>query len=208
LAALLFNSSVAVQQNYGSHDAQGTMMTYKRSLLLSAFLTVVLSPLAAKAQVITLSGNDPAQVQLGAGAYNFLRTNPGDPSTGSVFRAQYQFRAQLFYLHPILGVEEANIKTAHNVYGYGGVALDAFLFNRHLVLTPYVAGGGWTGGGVDKSLGGTFEVLVGAQLAYRFSNDVRIGISVDHVSNGGTARQNRGVEDLMAVVSIPLAGFP
>ena len=180
-------------------------MKYCRSLRFAGFFAAFLFPALAIAQTISISGSEPALLQLGAGDYNLLRFH-SDPPTSTVFRGEYRFASQFFYLHPVIGAEG---NTRGGVYGYGGVALNIFLFDRHLVLTPEEAFGGWSqGSDQNKNLGSTFEIRSGAELDYRFDDGARAGVSFDHISNAGVSHRNPGVEEVLAVLSIPLAGMP
>ena len=56
------------------------------------------------------------------------------------------------------------------------------------------------GGGFD--LGGALEFRSGIEFGYEASNGVRVGLSYDHKSNGGTYDQNPRVETIQIRLSI------
>jgi hypothetical protein len=89
-----------------------------------------------------------------------------------------------------------------STYGYGGFRLDADI-GRHFVITPEAAVGGWSEGG-GKNLGGAIEFKTGAEFAYRFDDNSRLGFIFDHISNAGIYKRNPGVESGMVVYSIPV----
>jgi lipid A 3-O-deacylase len=187
-----------------SPEANLSQMQRNSRRRFAVFFATFFLPVAAQAQIISLSTHDPALLQLGVGEYNFIRYHTDAPSS-TLFRAEYRFAAQAFYLHPIVGVEATS---RGSFYGYGGVAVNIFLFNSRIVLTPDEAIGVWERGGKDKDLGAPPEFRSGAELDYRFDDGARIGFSVHHISNAGLGQSNRGEEEEMAVFSVPLTGFP
>ncbi|HVJ54112.1 MAG TPA: acyloxyacyl hydrolase [Aliidongia sp.] len=158
------------------------------------------APLAAGAQTISLSSNEPAQLELGGGGYDIDHNN-----TAGVFRGEYRFASKLWVLRPLLGEE---VTTDGASYTYGGFGLDIFI-GDHWVLTPNEAVGFWARGDKDsKNLGSWVEFRSGAELAYRLDDDSRVGLSFHHISNAGLTRRNPGEEELLINYSLPLPGLP
>jgi lipid A 3-O-deacylase len=174
----------------------GTMAALAAAVVFGA------APLAAQAQ-ITLDGGDGAQLELGAGAYDFI----GNTSTSEgIFRGEYRFDSKLWVLRPLLGVEAT---TDRSIYAYGGFGVDIF-FGNNWVLTPNEAVGFWTRGDEDaRNLGSWVEFRSGAELDYRFADHSRLGASIHHISNAGLTKRNPGEEEALLNYSIPLgAGAP
>jgi lipid A 3-O-deacylase len=161
-----------------------------------AALLAVAAPEAARADGITLGGNDKDMLELGAGVYDVDHNN-----TAGVFRGEFRFGdTKLWVLTPILGGE---VTTDGGVYGYGGFALDINLGDQW-VLAPNEAVGLWARGD-GKNLGSVVEFRSGAEIDYRFEDDERIGFSFHHISNAGIGKHNPGEEEALVLWSFPLA---
>jgi lipid A 3-O-deacylase len=173
-----------------------------RTGILAALLgaAIGMAPLTAKAEGISVGGNDPAQLELGGGGYDVLHEN-----TAGVFRGEYRFNSKLWVLRPLLGAE---VTTDGSTYEYGGFGLDIF-FGDHWVLTPTEAVGFWARGDeAAKNLGSYVEFRSGAEFDYRFDDLSRFGLSFHHISNAGFTKRNPGEEELLLNYSIPLPGLP
>jgi len=90
----------------------------------------------------------------------------------------------------------------HEFYAAAGVLLNLEL-GRGWVLTPSFGGGYYSAaGGLD--LGFDAEFRSGVELAKRFRNGQRLGVSLAHLSNGSLSDKNPGTETFGLVYSIPL----
>ena len=74
------------------------------------------------------------------------------------------------------------------------------------MLTPNFAVGVY-GNGDGKDLGYAVEFRSGVELAYRFDNYARLGLSFTHISNAGLDERNPGVESLVVMYSIPFGSL-
>lgn len=158
-------------------------------------LSAAVAALALVASAPAARADDPDLLTIGGGAYNFLRANKE-----AQLRVEYRFAYRFLYIiRPIAGVLTTN---KGSVYGYAGFRFDAEI-GRHFVITPEAAMGGWSKGG-GKDLGGPFEFKTGAEAAYRFDDNSRLGLLFDHISNAGIYKKNPGVESLMVMYSIPV----
>ena len=158
----------------------------RRLLLGLAALLATASPALAE---------EPAFVSLGAGYYDLF----DDQSAGEA-RLEYRFAEsqKLFFFTPFVGVTAT---TDAATYGYAGVGIDVF-FGRRLVVTPNFAVGLY-GDGDGKDLGHAVEFRSGVEVAYRFDDYSRLGLSFTHISNAGLDERNPGVESLVLMYSIP-----
>lgn len=138
---------------------------------------------------------EPAFISLGVGYYDLF----DDQSAGEA-RLEYRFseRDKLFFFTPFVGVTAT---TDAATYGYAGVGIDVF-FGRRLVATPNFAVGVY-GNGDGKDLGHAIEFRSGLEIAYRFDDYSRLGLSFTHISNAGLDEHNPGVESLVLVYSMP-----
>jgi hypothetical protein len=138
---------------------------------------------------------EPAFLSIGAGYYDLF----DDQSAGEA-RLEYRFSEaqKLFFFRPFVGVTAT---TDAATYGYAGVGIDIF-FGKRWVATPNFAVGLY-GNGDGKDLGHAVEFRSGLEVAYRFDNYSRLGLSFTHISNAGLGERNPGVESLVVVYSMP-----
>jgi hypothetical protein len=161
--------------------------------LIPALAAAALALCAGQAKA-DLVAYEPALLTLGVGGYNILHQDKD-----AVFRGEYRFGTSFFYIRPIVGIE-AN--SAGGVYGYGGFGVNIPI-TEHIVLFPSAAYGYWSRGS-GKDLGSHNEFRTGAEVAWRFDDDSRIGVTFHHISNAGITQRNPGVEEALLEYSIPL----
>jgi lipid A 3-O-deacylase len=161
-----------------------------RRVAAAAALALLSSPLDTAAQAADV-------VAVGLGAYDVRH---GD--TEAQLRLEYRVaHAFLWIFKPLAG---AFLAADGTFFAYAGARVEASLTD-HIVLMGDGAAGYWRQGrGLD--LGDAVEFKTGAELAYRFDDESRLGIAFDHVSNAGIAKLNPGVESLLLVYSVPLGG--
>jgi hypothetical protein len=139
-------------------------------------------------------------VSIGAGAFDVAgeKWGRGTRRQSAVGRIEYRRgREKLYFLGPMLGVM-ANTDRA--VYGYGGIHAGAAYGN--LVLTPFIAAGGYRKAD-SKDLGGVLEFRLGVGFNYRLISRTRGGVEVVHMSNAFTRHINPGEEELHVTVALP-----
>jgi hypothetical protein len=84
-------------------------------------------------------------------------------------------------------------------YGYAGIYTDIAYGN--IVLTPVLAMGIYRrGNSID--LGGPLEFRESLEIAYRFTDRYRVGVSVAHISNAHLYTDNPGQQDVLISSSI------
>jgi hypothetical protein len=152
----------------------------------------------AKAQSFSLGGDGPSALAVGAGAFDMIDGR----KTAGLFRGEYRFGQQFFYLHPMLGAE---VTTDGGAYAYGGLGIDID-FGPHWVLTPNAAVGAFDHGN-GTHLGSTVEFRTGAEFDYRFDDQTRLGLTFHHISNAGITKQNPGEEEMTVTYALPLSGM-
>jgi hypothetical protein len=169
---------------------------WRRALLrsLSAAAALWLAGVApGMAADAGLAGDDPPFLSVAAGVFDALHNN-----TAGEFRAEYRFADKLLIFKPFVG---AFGTTDKSFYGYGGFRVDIY-FGSRIVLMPNAAVG-YFARGSGKNLGGPLEFRTGAELAWRFDDRSRLGLSFNHISNAGIYKTNPGEEELAIVYSIP-----
>lgn len=157
-----------------------------------------LAPPAA-AQLTLGSPADPPRIALGAGAFDITPGNGSRSRSAAEGRVEYRFGDVLWVIAPFVGVAGTSNGA---FFGYGGFGFD-INFTPRLVLTPNAAAGYfWRGSGTN--LGSWWEFRTGAELAYRFTDQSRLGVAVHHTSNAGLTRRNPGEQSVVLIYSIPL----
>ncbi len=151
-------------------------------------LSVLMVATAARAE-------EPDFITFGAGYYDLT-----DDDDAAEVRIEYRFSEdyKLMWFTPFVGFTATSDAAT---YGYGGIALDLF-FGRRWVATPTFAAGLY-GDGDGKDLGHAIEFRSGLEVAYRFDDYSRLGLSFTHISNAGLDDENPGVESLVLFYSIP-----
>ena len=141
------------------------------------------------------SAGEPAFVSFAAGYYDL-----NDDFGAGEARLEYRFSEanKLLFFTPFVGFMAT---TDAATYGYVGIGLDIF-FGRRWVATPNFAVGLY-GNGDGKDLGHAIEFRSGLEIAYRFDDYSRLGLSFTHISNAGIGSRNPGTESLVLVYSTP-----
>lgn len=156
--------------------------------IVAAGLTAVgLNPAAAE-------DDDPHFLTLAAGYYDIH-----DNMDAAELRAEFRARNKLWIFKPfggVMGTSDAAL------YGYAGVLVDLY-FGRRIVLTPSFAAGLYHNGD-GKDLGHVVEFRSSAELAWRFDDRSRLGLSFYHISNASLSDNNPGTEVLSLNYSIPI----
>ncbi len=162
-------------------------MRFILTAIVAAALTVAAhGPAAAQ--------DDPHFLTLSAGYYDI-----NDDEDAAEFRAEFRARNKLWIFKPFGGLMGTSDKA---FYGYAGLLVDVY-FGRRIVVTPSLAAGLYEDGD-GKDLGHIVEFRSSIELAYRFDNRSRLGLSFYHLSNAGLDDNNPGTEVLSLNYSIPL----
>ncbi len=140
--------------------------------------------------------DDPHFLTLAAGYYDI-----NDDMDAAEFRAEFRARNKFWIFKPFGGLMATSDAA---FYGYAGFLVDLY-FGRRVVLTPSLAAGLYEDGD-GKDLGHIVEFRSSIELAYRFDNRARLGLSFYHLSNAGLDDRNPGTEVLSLNYSIPLNG--
>ncbi len=163
--------------------------------------TLVLATALALAPAVAA---DEPQVVFGLGVFDAL---DGDELAGeariewrSGWRAGDGLLGAWFRgVGPLVGLAAT---TDGAVFGYGGLYADFRLGERWVFQPSGGAGGHASGNG--KDLGGVFQFHLGAELAYAFTNGVRLGVYVTHISNRNIQPRNPGTESVLLTLGLPI----
>tara|TARA_B100000686_G_C16791142_1_gene978816 strand:+ start:817 stop:1362 length:546 start_codon:yes stop_codon:yes gene_type:complete len=163
-------------------------LTFLRLGFVVFILYAALNPVVAEA-------DDPPFFSFAVGSFDLVL----DHNKATEFRAEYRSDKKIWIFKPFGGVMATSDSS---FYGFGGVLLDLY-FGRRIVFTPSFAGGYYERGD-GKDLGHEIEFRSGAELAYRFDDRSRLGLSFYHLSNASIDTKNPGTEVLSIVYSVPI----
>jgi hypothetical protein len=156
-----------------------------------------LRPRGLRAAVVLFAGWAAASRTAGAvvePAVSLYRGRSGVFDENRVGEAgiEWQLRPLVRNLRPIVGAVAGEDRSS---FGYVGLRFD-HSFGR-LFLAPFT-GAGYFRPGDGPNLGGHFQFRSGLEIGVTFGSDAtgdwRIGVSLDHLSNGGLDRPNPGKE--------------
>ena len=174
----------------------GTRLAF--AAVTAALIGALAPPVAA--QVSFGSPGDPPRLALGAGAFDITpSTSHKDSRSAGEFRGEYRFGDTAWILAPFVG---ASVTSDAAAYGYFGFGFDVN-FGPSWVLTPNAAAGVFERGS-GTILGSWWEFRTGAELAYRFPNQARLGVAVNHTSNAGLTKRNPGEQSVLLMYSYPM----
>lgn len=140
--------------------------------------------------------DDPDFLTIGVGKYDILRNREEDVE----LRFDYRFGKKFLVFKPFL---TGAYVTNNSSFLGAGVLVDIYL-GRRFVLTPQFSPTWWRGKTSNLDLGHALEFRSRLELAYRFDDRSRIGISIDHSSNAGLGDGNPGVESVMLNYSMSM----
>lgn len=162
-----------------------------------------------------------SRISIGAGVYNFMKNGYSvcknlvagcDVSSGGSLPTEYKdnsFGYNLEYfpsmrfmkiIKPFIGFLGTNEET---YYSYMGLSTDLYFWGcKCLIISPSLAAG-WYIDGNEIKMGHNVEFRSGGDIAYRFKNNVRIGVGIFHLSNSGLGSNNPGSEQAIFKYQIP-----
>lgn len=144
-----------------------------------------------------LKAQTPGQnyVSLGISYFNFLRKD----KHALEGRIEYRFESSVLKLKPFAGI---TLTSAGAFYGLGGFYYNFSLGDNFLITPSFGAGYFEKGSGHDLAYKLEFRSQI--EILYILKNDIRIGISFNHVSNANLGKSNPGVESFALLYFIPI----
>lgn len=164
---------------------------------LAAVLTVGLTLTMTAIPAATATADDPDFLSFAVGQYDFNQRD--DEATE--LRLEYRSDEKVLWIFKPFAAFTAT--TDATLFLHAGLLVDVFL-GRRVVLTWSEAPGYYHRGDSGKDLGHPLEFRSQIELAYRFDDRSRLGVSVSHVSNAGFGDNNPGAESIMVHYSIPV----
>ena len=144
-----------------------------------------------------LKAQDMGYVTMGSGVWEILREH----DRSLEFNISYIPNYRLWILRPQAGL----LWTNHGeIYGWGGLSADIQLPSNWL-FTVSTGVGGYDG--KRMKLGSMLEFRSSLDLNYRLNNESQLGMSFNHISNGGITKTNYGSESLLLVYTFALKSF-
>tara|TARA_E500000178_G_scaffold315260_1_gene334121 strand:+ start:221 stop:802 length:582 start_codon:yes stop_codon:yes gene_type:complete len=149
-----------------------------------------------------LGKDNKSRLSLGGGIYNFMKHGSDDFNQSSI-----AYNVELFsgkkisnFIRPFIGFLGTD-ESAY--YAYFGLSTDLYFLDcKCFLLTPSLAVGAYEDGDQIR-MGNTIEFRSGADIMYRFKNNVRVGFGVFHISNAGIGYRNPGSEQVIFKYQIP-----
>jgi lipid A 3-O-deacylase len=168
-------------------------MNKKASIFAAMIVSVLLMPAAGS----SARADDPAFLSFSAGWFDVNRQK----DQGAEFGLEYRSHKKFWWFKPF--VHMAGVSNGMTFLG-AGVLID-FYFGRRWVVTPSFAPTWWRGKTDDLDLGHALEFRSRLEVAYRFDDRSRLGLSFSHSSNASLGDSNPGTESLMVTYSVPVA---
>ncbi len=159
------------------------------NIILSIFTALFLSIMS-----VQNNAQSKSTISVSLAKFNVLQND------NNAFEMRFEYREydKEALVSPFGGVM-FNMSGAYNFYG--GIMKDLHLFGN-LFLTPSFAPGIYIKG-YSKDLSYALEFRSQIELTYQLENGVRIGINMNHISNGGLRLPNVGVESLGLSYIVP-----
>ena len=157
-------------------------------------MALLLHAAPASAAPRWFADDDPPLLSIGVGAAQIF-----DSTQEEFWAIEYRPAARFCHFGPwfLFGTGKND-----EFYAAVGVLLNVEL-GRDWILTPGF-GGGYYNAASGFDLGFDAEFRTSLELAKRFRNGHRLGLSFSHLSNGSLSEKNPGTESIGLVYSIPL----
>ncbi len=140
----------------------------------------------------SLAGDGASYLQVAAGTYDL-----DENEDGVAGQIEWRFGKKYLFIGPALGLL---MNTDGGVYLYGQLYADMGFGNLRIVPA---FGFGAHDEGSSEDLGGTFQFISSLSIAYQMTNQGRIGIRYEHISNADIYDDNPGTDPLLLFYEHP-----
>ena len=150
----------------------------------------------------TWSYDNQPRIALGGGIYNFMEHgSEGFNDSSSMYNFEFFLpKGKKSFIRPLIGFLGTD-QSAY--YAYFGLTTDLYFFEcKCILLSPSLAAGYYEDGDQIR-MGHALEFKSGAELSYKFKNNVRVGVGAFHISNAGIGYRNPGSEQVVFKYHIP-----
>lgn len=176
-------------------------MAMGRWALLGAGMAAIVAawggPDVARAEDDPFLLKDPTTLMVGAGSWEVARDDLRTWEVDAALRPDYH----LWVIKPLIGITAAG---DGDTLVYAGPLVD-YRLTHNLVVSVSTSAAYWIQGSFD--LGSHLEFHSGAEIAWHFDNDVRVGVGLYHTSNADLTKRNPGSELALIEYSIPIKAF-
>ena len=171
---------------------------FKITLDLIIVLTLAISLLICFS-AIAEEHTEYEMINITAGQVGIMDDLDGPQRYGLEYRFKSFAGPAGFRLIPAIGAATSN-NGANFIYT--DLRHDFYLNDRWLLIPSF--GLGIFKDSDEINLGNDLEFRSGLEFAYQFRNNIRAGIAIFHLSNGGISSSNPGTEALVFSVCIPI----
>lgn len=148
---------------------------------------------------ISLVKNDPDYVTFSGGVFDVEHEKDREAEFSLEYRSDYQFWGIKPFVH-------ASYITNDMTFLGAGLLVDIQLGDNWIVQ-PSIAPTWWRGKTDQLDLGYDLQFRSRIEIAYRFPDKSRFGISATHTSNASLGDTNPGIESMMVNISVPTSFF-
>ncbi len=145
------------------------------------------------------NADDPDYLTFSSGWFDINRQK----DQGAEFSVEYRSDKKIGWFKPTIHL--AGVSNGMTFAG-AGVLIDVY-FGRRWVVAPSFTPTWWRGKTSDLDLGHGLEFRSRLEVAYRFDDRSRVGLSFSHSSNASLGDTNPGTESLMLNYSIPFSSI-
>jgi lipid A 3-O-deacylase len=176
-----------------------------RNRLLVAAITIIVFGSLSQPAAADIEKTNADTLTVGAGAFDVIENHPINPAFD--YRLEYRSGYSLLAnwtepyvsIRPFGGFEGTSDGAA---YGLGGFLFDIPL-GKHFFITES-EGVGLFDSGDGKDMGSSIEFRSQLEAGYKFDNQSRVSIAINHISNAGISQRNPGEESAVAYYSLPI----
>lgn len=120
-------------------------------------------------------------------------------SSEGLLGAEYRAKPWDYGIRPTVG---AFVTAESDAYAYAGINWDITMAAPWVITPNFMAGLYHHGSGED--MGGAVEFKSGIEVQYTMSDNQRVGVAFNHMSNAGIYDHNPGAENVLVTYSLPL----
>jgi len=148
---------------------------------------------------ISLAKNDPDYVTFSGGVFDVEHEKDREAE----FSLEYRYADQFWGFKPFV---HASYVTNNMTFLGAGLLMDIQLGDNWIVQ-PSIAPTWWRGKTDQLDLGYGLQFRSRIEIAYRFPDNSRFGVSASHSSNASLGDTNPGIESVMVNISVPTSFF-
>lgn len=183
------------------HEEYGNKIGHRPNLMLLFGIKAMLliGVLLVQTTALSQEYTEYEMINITAGQVGIFDDINGPQRYGLEYRFKSFAGPSGFRLIPAIGLAAAK----NGAYFIYTDLRHDFYMNDHWILIPSF-GLGTFHDSSEIDLGNELEFRSGIEVAYQFTNNIRAGLALFHISNGGISSHNPGTEILVFSVCIPV----